>query len=209
MRKLLPPVLVAILATSVVAQEGPAIGILKGEVVKWDPAGRFSFSGRDRKLRECTFDDQTYLSKDGARVTPAEIAVGAFVEVVADQSGELGQCRALTVYIVPGRGAAAFAEYRKALARQRYVLDNILPRGRITLSGVVLEIGETHLLLKTRAGERKRIQLRDDTRYTWDGRPSDPAMLEINAKVFVRAGEGFGGELEAYQVVRGQIFMPH
>ncbi len=208
MRNCLPALAAVVLAAANAAPQPPPVAILKGELVKWDPAGRFQLSAPDRKVRQCSFNEETYLTTRGVRIAATEVTLGDFVEVVADQSGKRGDCYALTVYVLPGRDRAAFAEYRKALERQRHLLDHIVPRGKITLSGLVLELGDAFVLLKTRSGERKRIRLRDDTRYTHDGHPADSSMLEINAVVFVRAGEGFGGELEAYQVVRGKILAP-
>jgi hypothetical protein len=102
----------------------------------------------------------------------------------------------------------AYEEHRRALERQRDALDHIYPRGKLTFAGIVLEHTPARLLLKTRAEGRKELRLRDDTRYTDQGAPSDPSMLEVNTMVFVRAGEAYDGRLEAYQVIRGQILLP-
>jgi len=91
------------------------------------------------------------------------------------------------------------------LNEQRHLLDHIAPRGQYDLAGIVLEAGDTFLILRTREDGRKTIRLREDTRYTHDGLAGDAGMLEANAVVFVQAGDGLDGALEAYQVVRGTI----
>jgi hypothetical protein len=190
------------------AQEGPPVGILRGELLKWDPAGRFTLGSRDQGAHQCTFDDKTYLSRKGSKILPGEIEVGNVVEVVADRRGDPGRCHALTIYVLATPPAQPYVDYRRALERQRHLLDHILPRGKLTFAGVVLRCDSGRLVLKTRSQGRKTIRLRDDTRYTADGREADASMLEFNARVFVRAGTGLDGELEAYQVIRGQILNP-
>jgi len=190
------------------AQEGPPMAIVRGELLQWDPAGSFHLSSRTRQVIGCRFDADTYFVRDGKRIPVEEVRAGNIIEAIVDRRGEPGQCRAVTVYVLASIRVDLPTEYRRALNAQRHLLDHIFPRGRLTFAGVVLQAGPDHLVLKTRAEGKKTLRLREDTRYTFDGAPADASMLEVNARVFVRAGEGIDGKLEAYQIIRGQILTP-
>lgn len=200
--------LILLLASQLAAQEGPPLGILRGELLKWDPAGGFNLSTRNRRMRICTFDTETYLTSKGSKISAEDVRAGNIVEVVVDRRGEPGRCHALTIYVLPELTARTSADYLGALERQRHVIDHIFPRGNLTFAGIVLESDSDHMVVRTRSEGRKTLQLRNDTRYTDDGRPSDTSMLEVNTRIFIRAGRGIDGELEAYQVIRGRILIP-
>lgn len=200
--------LIVLLASQLAAQQGPPVSILRGELLKWDPAGKFNISTTDRWVHLCTFDEEVYISSNGSKIPASDVQVGNMLEVVVDRRGDASRCQALTIYVLTALTAEPYVAYRRALDRQRHVLDHLFPRGKLTFAGVVLDSDSEQFTLKTRSEGRKTIRLRDDTRFTADGRASDASMLEFNARVFVRAGRGFDGELEAYQVIRGRIFKP-
>ncbi|MCW5983276.1 MAG: hypothetical protein KIT09_34615 [Bryobacteraceae bacterium] len=190
------------------AEEGPPVEILRGELLKWDGAGAFNLRTRDHRVRECTFDANTYFTSRGSRILAADVRAGNIVELVSDRRQPAGGCYAITVYVLARVTAERFPAYREALGRQQSVLDHIFPRGRLTFSGIVLERSDSSFVLKQRTGTRKVFRLREDTHFAMDGRPADAQMLEINALVFVRGGEGYDGKLEAYHVIRGQMVNP-
>jgi hypothetical protein len=200
--------LVAVAACALFAQQEPPVAIVRGELVGWDPAGSFRLSTRPRQVITCRFDAETYFVRQGARIAAGDVKPGYIIEAVVDRRGEPGACRTITLYVLATMRIDLSAEYRRALDEQRHVLDHIFPRGKLTFAGLVLEAGPDYLVLKTRSEGRKTLRLREDTRYTRDGMPADASMLEVNARVFVRAGEGIDGKLEAYQVVRGDILTP-
>lgn len=198
----------ALLAFGLSAQEGPPVAIVRGELLQWDPSGHFHLTTRTRQVVGCRFDADTYFVRDGKKIPVEEVRAGNIVEAIVDRRGEPDQCRAVTVYILAAIRVDLTAEYRRALNAQRHLLDHIFPRGRLTFAGLVLESGPDHVVLKTRSEGKKTLRLREDTRYSLDGAPADASILEVNARVFVRAGEGIDGKLEAYQVIRGQILQP-
>ncbi len=200
--------LMALAAGALLAQPEPPVAIVRGELLGWDPAGSFRLSTRTRQVLTCRFDAETYFVRQGARIAAADLKPGYIIEAIVDRRGELGACRTITLYVLATMRVDLSAEYRRALDEQRHVLDHIFPRGKLTFAGLVLEAGPDYLVLKTRRDGRKTLRLREDTRYTRDGLPSDASILEVNARVFVRAGEGIDGKLEAYQVVRGEILSP-
>jgi hypothetical protein len=64
------------------------------------------------------------------------------------------------------------------------------------------------LTLRTRRGEQ-HLLLRQDTRYLGDGARVDLKSLQVNTRVFVRAGRNLDQEIEAYQVIWGSIVQPN
>ena len=205
MRQLL---VVVLLLCPLVGQQTPPVDILRGDLIKWDPSGWFHVARREGRVEICRFDAETYITDRVSRIEAAAVKVGGQVEAVVDRREAASACRAMTIYVRRATPDTAFDDYRRALARQRHVLDHILPRGDTTFAGVVLDHDSTHMIVKTRSDGRKEVRLRDDTRFTGDGVPADAGMLEIKMKVFVRAGKGIDGRLEAYQVIWGEILTP-
>ena len=47
-----------------------------------------------------------------------------------------------------------------------------------------------------------------DTRFREDGLRVEPSSLHSSTRVFVRAGKNLDGEIEAYEIVWGEILTP-
>jgi hypothetical protein len=86
--------------------------------------------------------------------------------------------------------------------------DDLFPRGDLTFAGIVARVGQDMLVLRTRAKGELRLLLRPDTRYVQDGVLADASGLGVNTRVFVRGGRNLDGDLEAYQVMWGEILRP-
>lgn len=83
--------------------------------------------------------------------------------------------------------------------------ESFAPRGQLTYSGVVSDLGAAHLTLQQRKGGRITLRLRPDTRYLREGLVKQQGDLDLQTMVFVRAGRGYDGVIEAFQVVWGGI----
>ena len=83
--------------------------------------------------------------------------------------------------------------------------DLLYPRGNMTFSGVVLRLNPEMIVLHTRKEGEKIIRLRQDTRFLDSGNPASRATLAVNTRVFVRAGRNLDDEVEAYQIIWGEI----
>ena len=97
---------------------------------------------------------------------------------------------------------------RARLGAFRSLTESIFPRGNLTFSGVVVHLSPESLVLRTRSDGPKTLLIRPDTRYLEGGSQVDLPALKVNTRVFVRAGRNFEGEIEAYQVVWGEILLP-
>jgi hypothetical protein len=90
----------------------------------------------------------------------------------------------------------------------RSIIENIYPRGNLTFGGVVIRRSPTVLVVRTRTEPEKIIRLREDTRFLDSGTPATSADVSVNTRVFVRAGKNFENDIEAYQVIWGEIAGP-
>jgi hypothetical protein len=79
----------------------------------------------------------------------------------------------------------------------------------MTFSAVVLRVAPEVLTVRVRGdAQEKTVMLRPDTRFLAHGAPVTEAALRPNTKVFLRAGKNLDGQLEAFQVVWGDILQP-
>lgn len=152
----------------------------------------------------CGFDSHTWIEQDRKRLSLTALEAGATVEILTDLRA--GRCYTRTIRIVPPGSSAAT---RRAPMRPiRSTIENIYPRGNLTFAGVVLRRSPTLLVLRTRTEPEKMVRLREDTRFLDSGSPATAADLTVNSRVFVRAGKSFDNDIEAYQVIWGEIEGP-
>ena len=56
--------------------------------------------------------------------------------------------------------------------------------------------------------QRKWIVVRNDTRFREDGLKVEQSSLHSSTRVFVRAGKNLDDQIEAYEIVWGEILTP-
>jgi hypothetical protein len=147
----------------------------------------------------CNFDRHTYFEQNAQRIFSGALRPDDPVEMITDVKG--GECYARTVRIVPAPSSGKLLNVRP----YRAALDNLFPRGNLTFSGVVRRLNGQMLVLRTRTEPEQIVLLRDDTRYLAGGLPSDFSQLAVNTRVFIRGGKNIENDLEAYQVIWGEI----
>jgi hypothetical protein len=99
--------------------------------------------------------------------------------------------------------------HRVYLNRSRTsTLDYIYPRGNLLFSAVVIRLNPTVMVVRTRRDGEKVVLLRQDTRYMDSGLPVDRSNLMVNTRVSIRGGRNLDNDLEAYQVIWGEISGP-
>jgi hypothetical protein len=192
------------------AQQAP-IGIVRGDLVKWEPSGATSgelevrtAEGRDY---QCSFDRKTYFELDNQMVGPAAMSKGDRLEIVTDRRPGSQTCYARTVHVSDasasksGLGPGGRPRFRGSWSPT----ESFAPRGDLTFAGVVVGVDHNILTLRTRGEGQKVILLRQDTRYIGDGQRVDAEGLKRNTHVFIRAGHNLDNDIEAYQVVWGDI----
>ncbi|HYO82359.1 MAG TPA: hypothetical protein VES20_13230 [Bryobacteraceae bacterium] len=145
----------------------------------------------------CEFDAHTYIERDGQRVFAGALKAQDPVEMITDKRGS--SCYTRTVRLIASKSKLG------AVRAYRSSVDHLYPRGNLTFAGVVRRVSSGQVVLRTREEPEKVVLLREDTRYLDSGNPVGFERLAINTRVFVRAGRNFENELEAYQVIWGEI----
>ena len=198
-------------AVPLAGQNGPPVRIMRGELIRWEVrgfTGDLSIRDAMHRVHRCSVTPDTYLTRQTLRVTPVGVKPGDFLEVVADLRDGVESCRALTIYVRASDPALVAARGPLTVPPQRIIMDNLWPRGALTFAGVVQRLEPDRMIVQTRKDGSQTFHLRADTVYTAEGRLVEAARLSVHTRVFVRAGRGFEGEMEAYQVVWGGIVTP-
>jgi hypothetical protein len=198
-------------AGPLLAQEEPPVRILRGELIRWDVrglAGELSLRDALHRMQRCRITPDTYMTRQTLRVTPVGIKPGDFLEIVADLREGIEACRALTIYVRASDPSMRHVRAPLSIPPQRIIMDNLWPRGSLTFAGVIQQLTPTRMVVQTRKNGEKTFNLRPDTVYTAKGLLVEAGKLEVHMRVFVRAGNGVEGEMEAYQVLWGDIVTP-
>ncbi len=197
--------LLLFIALSAVAAEvdGPT-GLLRGLLndVPTSAAGEIHIRSGD-KLYRCSYDERTYIERLGHSVAAVDLRPSDPVEIVADRKDSM-PCYARMVRVAEEPDPVRRSRPRPPMP----TFESWLERGDQTYNGVILRLSPEALTLRTRAGQEKRMLLRPDTRYIDSGVITRFDQLRANTRVNIRAGENLEKQLEAYQIVWGEIDGP-
>jgi hypothetical protein len=192
------------------AQTSQNSPILRGVVLECEQrtAGELSIRGADNEVLRYQFDKRTYVERDEKMIEAARLLPGEKVEIVSDRSPGFTLRYARTIHVIQ-----AIAPVRPprtgSMPRPYNERTDSVRTGTLTYSGVVYRVNADKFVLHTREAGDLPILLRNDTRYLQDGQVVDLASLKPNMRVFVRAGKDLYNEVEAYQVIWGNIMAPH
>jgi len=198
--------LVLMLAASAAAQENAPPGLLRGILLTWSPVssgGEFTFLGFENKVYSCSYDQKTYMERDSERITFARAERGDRLEIVTDRNPGSNACYARTVHIIENPRTRLTPGLRPRAKEPAFAA--LPPRANLTFTGVVIAITPSTLTLRSRSGDRQSILLRPDNRYLAEGQFMDRGSLRANTRVYVRAGKNLDEQVEAYQVIWGDI----
>jgi hypothetical protein len=190
------------------AQEPAPVGIIRGEFLGWKgtaTAGQLSILTYDRHFYQFSFDRMTYFEKEARPIPISDALSGDRVEIVCDRgtSAILGYARSVEFLNPPRRAPRGQIDWPKGDPT-----ESIVPRGNVTLAGLIVRISPGQLVLRVRTGEERSVLLRGDTVYLDHGSRVNATSLKVNTHVFVRGGNNIDEELEAYSVIWGKILMP-
>jgi len=136
------------------------------------------------------------MEREGQRIFSGALRADDPVELIVDRKS--GSCYTRTVRVVAtGIRFTTLRPYRS--------LDYVFPRGNVTFSGIIRRLSSNVLVLRTREEPEKMVLLREDTRFLESGFPADFSHLAVNTRVFIRGGKNIENDLEAYQVIWGEI----
>ena len=199
------------LSAALPAAETPqSAALIRGVLLERDlqpSSGEFSVRLADNQVFRYQFDAKTYVEREQQLLDVPRLQPGEKVEVVSDALPGSVLRYARTVHVIydaPPRRPPSLARLRSANRRT----DDRMPMGTLTYSGVVFRVNGDRLVLHTRDGGEQALLLRKDTRYLRNGEIVDPTTLQMNMRVFVRAGKDLWDQVEAYQVIWGKILVP-
>jgi hypothetical protein len=192
-------------------QENAPAGLLKGDFLSWTGTprgGQFIFQSAGNRIYSCTYDDKTFIERESRLITIAGAEKGDRLEIVSDYRMNSIVCYARLVHILQLQRTYAVPGVRPRPNLSTRTVEPFGPRGNMTLSGLVMGVKSSVLTLKSRAGDYEAIHLRPDTRYSTEGQTADASNLRVNTLVFVRCGRNLEDQVEAYQVIWGEILKP-
>lgn len=198
------------LAGMAAAQTRNASPLIRGVLIERDPhtpSGEFSVRAADDRVFRYRFDAKTYVEREQRLIDVARLAPGDKVEVLSDEGPASALRYARTVHVIePPPPTRPLSQGR--LRAYRGAVDHYTPLATLSFSGVVSRLDADRLVLHTREARDQTILLREDTRFLENGEIVEPAALQPNMRVFVRGGRSLYGDIEAYQVIWGEILEP-
>jgi hypothetical protein len=195
-----------ILASSLIAQQEVApIGIVRGALIVCDST-RLTLRTADNHTYGFVIDSKTFIERDNFRISCSKLDKAESLEIVSDRSTQPGLAYARLIKVVNPETRSR----RRLLTPVEHEDPtlSIAPRGSLTFTGVVLRMDDDGLVLRTRVDGEKWILVRHDTRFREDGLRVEPSSLHSSTRVFVRAGKNLDDQIEAYEIVWGEILTP-
>lgn len=206
-----PAICVLFTTLTVFPQENGPAGLLRGELLSWDGAthsGQFVFRTADNHTYSCGYDGKTYFERENQHTTMAGVSKGDRIEVVSDHRQAASLCYALTVHVLDAPAKYVVPGLRPRPRPTVAAAEAFPARGGLTVSGAVVRVTPDVLILRMRSGEHRVLHLRPDTKFFTGGETTDSGTLRANTVVFVRARKNLDDEVEAYQVIWGDILRP-
>jgi hypothetical protein len=205
----------AVLPVLLAAQSVAPPGVLRGVLLERDPqttSGEFAVRAAGNQVFRFLFDAKSYVERDQRPIEVARLQPGESVEVVSDETPGSLLRYARSIHVLsspaPPRSLSQGRVRAYRSSADRLVAERAIPSGALVFSGVVFRLTSDHVVLHTREAGDQTILLRQDTRYLENGDLVGSSQLQPNMRVFVRAGRTLYNEIEAYQVIWGQILQP-
>jgi hypothetical protein len=198
--------------------EGP---ITRGRLLESDTGETGELSIRTESNRDYwyVYYARTYVESDNRLTSVPKLRKGDELEIVSDTGPDalVRYARTIHVLVKPTPPEAVqrqtsrgrYAVPRHPTVREDPLKWDLLPaRGTLTFAGQVCQMNDERFVLRTRADGEKTIFLRPDTRFLKDGGVVTAASLRLNTRVYVRGGKNLDGDVEAFQVIWGEILAP-
>lgn len=196
-----------------VAQTPAFTGVVRGVLLEFDfsgTSGEFSVRMQGtHQVYRFTFDAKTYVEREKHRIFVTGLQKGDDIEVISDRDESLAVHYARTIHVIETKPTPRPPMSFLGRSRLRRSSGDLsAPRGNLTYAGVIAKLTPERLVLRTRADGEKVIVLRRDTRYLEAGSLAEASDLTPNTRVYIRAGRNLDDEIEAYQIVWGEILVP-
>jgi hypothetical protein len=207
-----------LLSMTMTAQEP----ITRGRLLESDTAesGELSIRSQNNRVYWFVYDNKTYVERENQLSSVPKLHKGDELEVVCDTGPDAVLRYARTIHVLENPVEKARLEQRQ-FSMGRYAMprkppahddplrsDLLFLPGTLTFSGLVCQLNDERFVLRTRGGGEKTIFLRPDTRYMKDGGLASASALRPNTRVYVRGSKNLDGEVEAFQVIWGDLQEP-
>jgi Domain of unknown function (DUF5666) len=195
--------------------------ITRGRLLESDTSetGELSIRSQNDRVYWFVYDSKTYVERENHLSSVPKLHKGDELEVVCDTGPDAALRYARTIHVLENPAGKVqpqrqFSEGRYAMPRRPAVRDDplksdlLFTAGTLTFAGLVSQLNDERLVLRTRTGGEKTIYLRPDTRYMKDGGVAARGALRLNTRVYVRGSKNLEGEIEAFQVIWGEVLEP-
>ena len=199
-----------VLAGLAAAQTRFTSPLIRGVLVERDAhakSGQFTVRAADDRIFHYRFDAKTYVERENRLIDVAQLDPGEKVEVLSDEGPASALRYARTIHVIlPQPPARPLSQGR--LRAYRSAAEHYEQLATLSFSGVVSSLQNDRLVLHTKDAGDQTIMLLQDTRFLENGEIVERTTLQPSMRVFVRGGRGLYGEVEAYQVIWGEILVP-
>lgn len=181
-------------------------GYLRGPMAGWTGAvtkGELRARAASGEVLTCGFDAKSYFEFEKQRVTVDKLRDGDPLEVLAYRRPGETECYVLSLTVVPPPKPVR-PNRRVDVTPAKPVRPAPVRHGDVNMAGVVADVTDSSLTLRTRSGE-ETLLLRRDTRYFGNGLRMEPSDVKVNQRLAVEAGRNADGKLEAFQLTWGDL----
>ena len=171
-------------------------GFVRGVVLQVDTR-EMSIRSNPGDIYRFSFDARTWIERARERIPAAALHQGDLLEVVSDRDSRVLQY-ARMIHVLDRTPEPRTA--RRAIVREQ--------RDEISFSGVTIGAVNQQITLRTPLDGVQIFSLVFDTQFVFGGALVGRTVLEPQTHVLVRAVRKAGGEMEAYQIVWGELLQP-
>ncbi len=193
---------VAALGTAALIGEPARTGLVRGVV--FDLQGNaISLRSAPGDIYRFTFDNRTWIERERERIPGASLHNGELLEVISDRGGLYARMIHVLDRTAP-RPPVLEGHLRLFRKKSEAPINGAL----LEYVGIVTEISENVLKLRTRFDGVKTIYLVPDTRCLNDGVQVMPDVLRPQTHILVKALENRDAETAAVEIVWGRLLTP-
>ena len=182
-------------------------GYFRGKMVSFDGSptkGVLSARGADGNVSTCGFDSKSYLEFEKRRVTVDQLREGDPLEVLVYRHAGETACYILSLQVVPPPPVVR-PNRRVDVTPVKPIRPVPVRHGNQNVAGVVVQVSDGSVTLRTRTGEEETFLLRTDTRYMGNGLKMERRDVTVNQRLSVEASRNLEGQMEAFQLTWGDL----
>jgi len=195
--------------------------IARGRLLECDTgeSGELSIRLENDRVYWYAYNSKTSVEQDHQPTSVPKLHKGDEIEIISDSAADVTLGYARIIHVLesqkesgpppPPVSRGRYAMPRHPVAREDPLkLEMFMLRGTLDFAGLVCQLNDERMVLRTRADGEKTIYMRPDTRFMKDGVTAAASALRLNTRVYVRGSKNLEGEIEAFQVIWGSMLAP-